>query len=76
MEIFSFAYIIITVRLRAGFRHGREGQLPRAPTKKGAPTNEGPRAKPDTNKGSSRQKGFNALGVGPLELQLPRVGPP
>jgi hypothetical protein len=56
---------------RAGFRHGREGQLPRAPTKRGAPTNERPRAKADSNKGSPRQKGFNELGVGPLELWLP-----
>jgi hypothetical protein len=35
---------------RAGFRHGQEGQLPRAPTKRRAPTNEGPRAKADSNK--------------------------
>jgi hypothetical protein len=53
-------------RNRAGFRHGREGQLPRAPTIRGAPTNEGPCAKADSNKGSSRQKGFNTLNVGPL----------
>jgi hypothetical protein len=56
---------------RAGFRHGQEGQLPRAPTKMGAPTNEGPHAKADSNKGFPRQKGFNALGVGPLEWWLP-----
>jgi hypothetical protein len=41
----------------------------------GALTNEGPRAKADSNKGSPRLKGFNALGVGPLEWWLPRVGP-
>jgi hypothetical protein len=52
---------------RAGFRHVEEVQLHRAPTKRGAPTNEGFCAKVDNNKGSSLEKGFNALGVGPLE---------
>jgi hypothetical protein len=60
---------------RAGFRHGREGQLPRAPTKRGAPTNEEPRAKADSNKGFPRQKGFNALDVGPLEWGPLEWGP-
>jgi hypothetical protein len=66
---------LITIHLaspcRAGFRHGQKGQLPRAPTKRGAPTNEEPHAKADSNKGSPRQKGFNALSVvfewGPIE---------
>jgi hypothetical protein len=52
----------INIEVRAGFRHGREGYLPRAPTKRRAPTNEGPRAKDPPDK-----KGFNALDVGPLE---------
>jgi hypothetical protein len=52
---------------RAGFRHVQEVQLHRAPTKRGAPTNEGPRAKADSIKGSSKKMGFNALGVGPIE---------
>jgi hypothetical protein len=45
----------------------QEVQLHRAPTKREAPTNNGPRAKADSDKGSLRQKGFNALGASPLE---------
>jgi hypothetical protein len=70
----SYLMKIRRTLVRTGFRHGREGQLPRAPTKRGAPTNEGPRAKADFNKRSPRPKGFNALGVGPLEFWLPLVG--
>jgi hypothetical protein len=58
-------------RRRARFWHGREGQFPRAPTKRGAPTNERPCAKSDSNKEFPRQKGFNALGVGPFEWWPP-----
>jgi hypothetical protein len=54
-------------RTRAGFRHVQEVQLHRAPTKRGAPTNEGPRAKADSDKRFSSQKGFNVLDAGPLE---------
>jgi hypothetical protein len=61
---------------RAGFRHGQEGQLPRTSTKRGAPTNEGPCAKADSNKGSPRQKGSNALSVSPLEWWLSLSGAP
>jgi hypothetical protein len=56
---------------RAGFRHVPHVPRHRAPTKWGAPKNEGPHAKADSNKKSSRHKGFNALGAGPLER-----GPP
>jgi hypothetical protein len=45
---------------RAEFRHVQEVQLHRAPTKRGTPTNEGPRAKVDSDK-------VNALGEGTLE---------
>jgi hypothetical protein len=45
----------------------QEVQLQRAPTKRGSPTNEGPRAKADSVKGSSKQMGFNVLGEGLLE---------
>jgi hypothetical protein len=70
-RLVTVAHSCFMTNPRARFRHEREGQLPRAPTKRGAPTNEEPRAKADSNKGSSSQKGFNALGVGPLELWLP-----
>jgi hypothetical protein len=53
--------------ISAGFRHVQEVQLHRAPTERGAPTNEGPRVKVDSNKGFSSQKGFNVLDAGPLE---------
>jgi hypothetical protein len=56
-----------TISHRAGFRHVQEVQLHRAPTKRGAPTNEGPRAKADSDKGFSSQKGFNVFYAGPLE---------
>ena len=48
---------------RARFRHVQEVQLYRAPTKRGAPTNEGPRATAYPNKGSLSQKGVNAIGI-------------
>jgi hypothetical protein len=37
---------------RAEFRHVQEMQLHRAPTKRVAPTNKGPRAKANSDKGS------------------------
>jgi hypothetical protein len=52
---------------RAGFRHVKEVQLHRAPTKRGALTNEEPCAKADSDKGFSSQKGFNMLDAGTLE---------
>jgi hypothetical protein len=45
----------------------QEVQLHRAPTKRGAPTKEGPRAKADYNKEFYSQKGFNVLDADPLE---------
>jgi hypothetical protein len=45
----------------------QEVQLHKALTKKGAPTIKRPHAKADSDKGSPRQKGFNVLGVSPLE---------
>jgi hypothetical protein len=63
--------IIQMWRPRAGFRHVQEVQLYRAPTKRGAPTNDGPRVKADSNKGSLRQKGFNALDASPFEWEPP-----
>jgi hypothetical protein len=46
----------------AEFRHGLYGLQPRAPTKRGAPTNEGHRATAELNKGSLSQNGFNIIG--------------
>jgi hypothetical protein len=43
--------------------------------KKGGPTNEGPHAKEDPNKRSSKHKGFNALDADPLEWGPLALGP-
>jgi hypothetical protein len=71
VSFFSLAIVIMSCHgipcHRAGFRHVREVQLHRAPTNRGGPTNEGPRAKADSDKGFSSQKGFNVLDAGPLE---------
>jgi hypothetical protein len=57
--------------IRSGFRHVLDVLRHRAPTKKGAPTNEEPRAKADSDKRSPRHKGFNML-----DANLLKSGPP
>jgi hypothetical protein len=53
--------VLQTASARAGFRHVQEVQLHRAPTKRGAPTNEVPCVKADSNKG---QGSGTDLGMG------------
>jgi hypothetical protein len=88
LQKFSFFFNLLaySIKSRAGFRHVPHVPWHRAPTNWGAPTNEGPRAKADSNKRSSEGRQYFQgrliffamtvnLGVGPLEWGLLKWDP-